>query len=215
LYAQKWNLVVQGESKVLIEFDATALQIGLAVLVIALALIGWRTRNWSQLFYCAIFGLYLLGVVKEAVFPIFIPEAGAVQSPFHLNLNLIPFYFGDCSIMPERCFWDAFNNILLTVPFGFGLSFVIRLKARNFTWLPLAAGLSLELSQLAFCLIFRGGFRAIDINDVLLNAAGGWLGYGLFRGFAWFYVALAHRFRIPLKGILAYTYEIANHAAVG
>jgi len=36
----------------------------------------------------------------------------------------------------------------------------------------------------------------VDVNDVLLNAVGVLLGYGIFRIFAWLYLMITRRFRI-------------------
>ena len=196
----------------LIDFELSHLCIGLAILAIFLILLRLQGRSWSYLFFFSIFGIYLLGVVANAVFPIVIPDPEVLaQNPFHLSLNLIPFYFGDCSL-PELCLRNIFENILLTVPFGFGISFIARLKARDFLWLPAAVGLGLETIQLLTSLATRSSFRVIDINDVLLNALGVLIGYAFFRLFAWFYLKITERIGAPLGGIFAYIREITSRS---
>ena len=116
------------------------------------------------------------------IFPIAInPNYNVRIVPPH---NYIPFYFGECSIH-SLCMQGILQNILLTIPFGFGINFLVQIKPGNILWLALAAGLGLELSQLLITLSFNSGFRAFDINDILLNATGVMLGYVLFRAFSW------------------------------
>ena len=49
---------------------------------------------------------------------------------------------------------------------------------------------ALETAQLGVSLLIGAAYRSVDINDVLLNAAGVLLGYALFRGCAWGYARL-------------------------
>ncbi len=195
-----------------INFELVHLQIGAATLAVLLVILRFQKRSWSYLFFFTIFWIYLLGVVANAVFPIVIPDPETLtQSPFSPSLNLIPFYFGAC-YLPELCLRNIFENILLTVPFGFGVNFIARLKARDFLWLPAAVGLALESIQLLISLAARSGFRVIDINDVLLNAAGVLIGYAFFRLFAWTYLEVTRRIDAPLGGIFAYIREITSRS---
>jgi hypothetical protein len=57
-------------------------------------------------------------------------------------------------------------------------------------------------------MLFRSGFRAIDINDVILNAAGVWMGYALFRAFAWFYIRTTAYFGFKPKWLFSDIFNI-------
>ncbi len=48
-------------------------------------------------------------------------------------------------------------------------------------WLILGGGLMLEMAQLLILIFFGPSMHSIDINDVLLNALGVWLGWLLYR----------------------------------
>jgi glycopeptide antibiotics resistance protein len=77
------------------------------------------------------------------------------------------------------------------------VSFIARLKARDFLWLALTVGLSIELAQLAVSLVIGGAYRGVDINDVLLNAAGVLIGFACFRLFKMLVGAATKHLGVP------------------
>ena len=191
----------------LIYFGLYDLLIGIGFLVVLLPILWWRKHNLSYLLFFSLFWMYLLAVVQVVFFPFVINTdyGGAAFSP---SINLIPFYFGSCfTHMPELCIRSLIENMILTLPFGFGLCFLLRVKPKNFLWLAIAVGLGLELSQLLISFVFRSGFRAVDINDAILNAAGVLLGYAFFRTFAWAYLKVTRHFQIKHKGLFADIYD--------
>jgi glycopeptide antibiotics resistance protein len=128
-------------------------------------------------------------------------------------VNLVPFNYGHLfDLHLNVIFLEIFGNILLTVPFGFGIPFLARFKPKNFPWLAIGSGLAIETAQLGFCLLLGANYRTVDINDVLLNATGALLGYTLFRGFAWLYSIISNRIKIKQSGLFAYVYEVAIYA---
>ena len=98
------------------------------------------------------------------------------------------------------------------MPFGFGISFLARLKPKDFLWLAILVGLVFEGTQLVISFIFRSGFRAVDINDVILNAAGVWLGYGLFRIFGYLYLYITKKFEVQHKFVFTYIYDVIHQS---
>jgi glycopeptide antibiotics resistance protein len=189
-----------------INFDGHDYLIGIGILVVLLPILWWRKRNPSTILFFSIFWVYLLVVVQAVLFPIVIDTtySGGIFTP---SLNIIPFYFGPCQ-MPELCVRSVIDNIILTIPFGFGINFLVRVKPKSFLWLAVAVGFGFELSQLALSIAFRSGFRAVDINDALFNAAGVLLGYACFRAFAWVYLKASQHFGIRHKWLFADIYEI-------
>jgi len=166
-----------------------------AALIIGLIVIGWRTRNLSYVVCCAVFGVYLLKVIDLTLFPMFIAPRSDEPwywEQFWRNINLIPFYFGsDAAAYPELmslAIQGAILNIVLTIPFGFGLRFIVPVSTKRIFWTGLLVGLGIEAAQLIMGLLLRLNYRQIDVNDVIMNALGVWIGYGLFRIFAWFYI---------------------------
>jgi glycopeptide antibiotics resistance protein len=189
------------------EFETTDLYVVIAILSIAILAAWWRKRSLSYVFFFTIFSIYLAIALTQLIFPFYIRKSGD-DWPFRLNLNLIPFDFGDCSQLPRNCLIQAWQNILLTMPFGFGLRFLTRFRARSIFWMALVVGLSTEGMQLVLCLTLQSGFHVIDINDTLLNAFGVLIGYAAFIIFAWLYRTLLARFQICPTGIFAYVSEV-------
>jgi glycopeptide antibiotics resistance protein len=124
-------------------------------------------------------------------------------------VNFIPFYFGTCEIA-ALCIYNIVGNILLTMPFGFGISFIVQFGSKNLLWLAFAVGFALESSQLVISLIYQSAFRSVDINDVILNAFGVVFGYGTFRLFGRLYSYVTDRFEIRHKYIFAYIYDVVH-----
>ena len=171
----------------LLHFFPVPFLIGLAVL--AGFWIHWFRRGRPPVYRLALplFGLYLLLLIDAVVFPIPLhPGPGPVLTGQNISftlsrVNLIHLDFGN-PISQSYLFTQLVQNILLTVPFGFGINFLARLRARDFLWLAAATGCAAEASQLLVSIFIVGGlYRSVDINDVLLNAGGVLLGYGLFR----------------------------------
>jgi glycopeptide antibiotics resistance protein len=192
----------------LIRFNENDFLIGIGVLCCILLVLWWKKRSFSYLLFFSIFWVYLLVVVQTVIFPIAITKD--YSSP---SINLVPFYSGYCSIS-KYCIENIVGNIILTIPFGFGINFLLRVKPRNFLWLAAAIGFGFEFSQLVISLVFRNGFRSIDINDVMLNATGVLIGYTLFRAFAWAYLKITEYFEIKHKWVFAEIYSIALQTRV-
>jgi glycopeptide antibiotics resistance protein len=199
----------------LIRFDAYDYLLGVGVLVVLLPIVWRRKQNLSSLLFFSVFWIYLLAVVQAVIFPIAI-NTNQAGTTFSASINLIPFYFGSCfNNMPGLCARGLLENILLTLPLGFGLNFLVRVKTRNFIWLAAAVGVVFELLQLVIAYIFKSGFRAVDINDAMLNAAGVLLGYALFRVFARVYLEISSHFGFKQKWLFADIYKVViqTHAA--
>jgi glycopeptide antibiotics resistance protein len=205
-----------------LEFFPNPLLAGLGMLVILLILLR-RKRSPSYLVCFAVFWLYLMFVVSQTIFPI--PLLDRMQTRSSLiyilsRVNLLPFNYGQLFDPPfsyaklyeyplNVISQEIIGNILLTMPFGFGLPFLARFKPGSFPWLAVGAGLAIEMTQLGFCLLVGADYRTVDITDVLLNAAGALLGYTLFRGFALVFVAISNRIKLKQSGLFAYVYEVA------
>jgi glycopeptide antibiotics resistance protein len=201
----------------MVYFNTPILLAGLGLIFFLLGAQWRRTHRLSYLFCYAIFALYLLALVAVVVFPFSInisayggwPQQAAAAIA---RVNWVPLDYStirstDISVR----FTEALLNIFMTVPFGFGVSFVARLKPWHFLWLPLLVGLGTEGSQLAVSLAtMGGGSRVVDVNDLLFNAIGVWVGYSLFALFAWAYRAAARRWQPRLRGLPGYIYEVTS-----
>ena len=161
-----------------------------------------------------LFGLYLLDAVRLTLFPIPILTAPAGLASIFRRINLVPLNFGGLfGLSPGVIYQNLVGNLLLTLPFGFGIHFILktekRFSAKKFLWIAFLPGLAVELAQLAVSLAVGVGYRGIDINDVLLNTAGAWMGFGFFHIFSMLCRMILGRFNPGPGGLLAYIYRVA------
>ena len=205
----------------MLEFIPVPLLIGFTFLVFSLVVLWLRKSSFCHLLFVFLFGLYLLDAIRLTVFPIPLPEGlGGIGSRSPIieivsRVNLIPLNFGGLfSSSPGVIYENLVGNLLLTLPFGFGIHFIAGTKTRigvkPFLWLAILPGMAVEITQLAVSLLVGASYRGVDINDVLLNIVGAWIGYALFQIFTWAYLAFARRFAIRPGGILAFIYAIIS-----
>lgn len=186
-------------------FYPTFFYFSLILLALTLTFLRARGRSLYQILFSAIFGFYLIGAISVAVFPFSVEPS---HTGFRLNLNLIPFNFGRCfDYLPQNCAKDIINNILLTVPFGFLIQFIVSIRPERIAWRLVAIGCSFEFTQLIMAVVFRTGSRSIDINDILFNTAGAFIGYGVFRIIGWFYLLAIKRLDLQPRQIFAHIHE--------
>lgn len=165
----------------------------LMALVLAGLLVHMRRTQHRTIGYLvcfSVFYVYLLFVLEYTIFPLrlfdsmyteFMLETGVT---WRRGIQLVP--FRGMSLEYLRSI-QGFGNVLLAVPFGFGLPFITRTTLRSMTWMGLAFPISIETAQFLLGVAYGYSVRIVDINDVLLNFVGVLLGLGLFRALAWLY----------------------------
>ena len=95
---------------------------------------------------------------------------------------------------------QALLNILLTVPFGFGLPFVVCLRGRYILAVGILFSIGIELAQLMVDALYLAlPTWSVDINDGLLNSLGVALGYGAFRAASALYAATIGRLSVRTR----------------
>ncbi|MFE4570434.1 VanZ family protein [Paenibacillus chitinolyticus] len=159
------------------DFDASTAVLALLVLIVLLVRL--KTKHNRSLLYLVlyvIFYIYIVNVLRYTLFPV--PLFVGEHSEFRLSYDLNPTGF---------IRWDdaqIYNNILLSVPFGFGLPFLRKVSLKRMLLAGVMFGVAIEGSQLVLSLLIRAGYRTVDVNDVMLNFIGVLLGYGCYRLFA-------------------------------
>jgi len=183
--------------------------IGLLILV---AILRWRKQSWSYLLFFFIFGMYVLFAINEILFPMHISGDFVESVREHStapDVNLIPFQFSKFGTTPplRDILLTSSLNILLTLPFGYGINFLYPIRAKHIVWVALGLGLTLEGLQLLISLLLRYPYRVVDSTDIIMNALGVLIGYALFRIFAAVFVWMINRLSIPQRGIIGYMVE--------
>jgi len=121
--------------------------------------------------------LYLICLIEIVLFPL--PTIEKIASMHGYNGQFIPFKFIS-DIANDRTLESVLQvllNILMTVPFGFFFKFFLNMKRRNIILLTFLFSLIIELSQLTgLFFTYPGSYRLFDVDDLIFNTLGGFLG---------------------------------------
>lgn len=99
-------------------------------------------------------------------------------------------------------------NILLLVPFGFGLPFITGFGMKKVVVAGVIFSVTIEVLQLTTGRLAGVTFRVADINDVVFNAVGVALGYALFLGFMRLFTRAFHNGERVTNPILRYIADL-------
>jgi glycopeptide antibiotics resistance protein len=148
-----------------------------------------RLKKKADIVYVVFFSLfyfYLFKVLDLTLFQFqsllllkhFMPELMLRGIEAAESINLIP--LGTLGLEDLK---TSLLNILLLVPFGFGLPFITNFRMLKVLVSGLLLSIGIELAQFLTGSLAEITFRIADINDVLFNAVGVASGYLLFLGF--------------------------------
>lgn len=145
-----------------------------------------KAKSLVFLFFFTVFFVYLFFVLSYTLFEFqslivlkwFVPGLMLRGQAEGQSLNLVPLVGltaaeGKTSLL----------NVILLMPFGFGLPFLLRLGLARVTSLAALFSLSIEALQWGSGVLANLTFRVADVNDLIFNTLGAALGYALFLGF--------------------------------
>ena len=194
----------------MLRFNYLVITIALMILIL-LCYLFKKKLNKSNLdlsFFC-VFYVYLMFLLKYTIFPIpifsYMAEVMREETTFFANTNFIPFNFSSEYIFSIQ----GWGNIILTMPFGFGISFLISVKKKIINY-ALMVGVIIELLQLLISSFLGFTYRTIDINDVIFNFIGVMLGYYIFKLFSSVLVRFIESQNLKLDSLSNYIYQIAK-----
>jgi glycopeptide antibiotics resistance protein len=165
----------------LFEVTTPFVLVGVVALLI-LAAVTNRLRS-GHLVAVAIFSIYLVGAAHFLILPLQHNPEFAAQVfpsepiPLERMVNLTPFFLGGDALSFEQLLY----NVVVTVPFGFGLAFVRRMGIASTLAVSLLFAAAIEAAQL-LANVLRAAIPnwSIDINDVILNSLGAVIGVAAF-----------------------------------
>jgi glycopeptide antibiotics resistance protein len=145
-----------------------------------------RGAGWVHLLLVAIFGVYLYAVLDVTLLQyqsllllkLFQPDLILRGIEAAQSLNFVPLVGLSIGDLPT-----SLLNILMLVPFGFGLPFLTGFRFAQVVASGALFSLAIEALQLATGQWAGTTFRVADINDVIFNTTGAAIGYLLFIGF--------------------------------
>ena len=189
----------------------------LAVLLSALLWIGIVTFIWLKkkkslvyLIFFTIFYVYIVKVLDYTLFQFqslillkhFVPDLILNGQTAGKSINLIPLI-----TLTAQDLETSLLNILLLIPFGFGLPFITNFRMKKIIVIGALFSICIELLQLITGFMAKLTFRIADINDVIFNTVGVAIGYILFVGFVRIYRHISHNWEISAYPILRYIAE--------
>ncbi|HEX2697043.1 MAG TPA: VanZ family protein [Anaerolineales bacterium] len=118
------------------------------------------------------------------------------------SLNLIPLI----TLTPQDM-ETSLLNILLLIPFGFGLPFITNFHMKKIVVIGALFSIGIEFMQLITGYIAKITFRITDINDVIFNTVGVAIGCILFIGFIRIYRHISQNWEVSANPILRYIAE--------
>ena len=121
--------------------------------------------------------LYLICLIEIVLFPL--PNIEKIASMHGYSGQFIPFNFIS-DIANDKSLASVFQvllNILMTVPFGFFFKFFLNIKRRNIMLMTFLLSFTIELAQLTgLFFTYPGSYRLFDVDDLIANTLGGFLG---------------------------------------
>jgi glycopeptide antibiotics resistance protein len=146
-----------------------------------------KKRSFVHLFLVTVFFVYCYKVLDYTLFQFqsllllnhFVPGLMLNGVPDGESINLVPLVTltaGDVR--------TSLLNILMMMPFGFGLPFIARVSMTRAVALGALFSIAIELAQLITGMLAETTFRVADINDVIFNTLGAAIGYALFSALA-------------------------------
>lgn len=159
--------------------------VGLTWLAMVATLRARRGRGAVDLLLFTIFFVYVVAVLDRTLFQFqslivlkhFAPHLMLQGQGDGSSVQLVPLVK-----LTHEDIETSLLNVLLMVPFGFGLPFITNLRFAGTVVAGVLFSVTIEMLQLATGLIGGITFRIADVNDVIFNAAGVVLGYGLYAG---------------------------------
>jgi glycopeptide antibiotics resistance protein len=184
----------------------TALLFGL-IWVGVVAFLRLRDRQGVvYLVFFSVFYVYLFKVLDYTLFQFqsllllkyFVPGLMLRGQAEGQGLNLVPLV-----TLGREDVSTSLLNVLLMVPFGFGLPFITSFRMKQVVAVGMLFSIAIELLQLVTGLLAGITFRVADVDDVIFNTVGVAIGYGLFVGFMRFYRRVFGDWENPLLRYIA------------
>lgn len=169
-----------------------------------------KKKSLIYLIFFTIFYVYLFKVLDYTLFQFqsllllkhFMPNLILNGLAAGKNLNLIPFI----TLIPQDL-KTSLLNILLLIPFGFGLPFITDFHMKKVVVVGALFSIAIEFLQLITGLMAKITFRVADINDVIFNTVGVAVGYILFVGFVRIYRHISRNRKTSANPLLRYIAE--------
>jgi glycopeptide antibiotics resistance protein len=145
-----------------------------------------KKKNFVYLILFTIFYIYLYKVLDYTLIQFqsliilkhYMPGLILNGQTANESLNLIPLFN-----LTSDDLKTSLLNILLFIPFGFGLPFIKNIQMKKVVIVGVLFSITIELLQFITGYMSGITFRVVDVNDVIFNTIGVIVGYILFTRF--------------------------------
>lgn len=162
-----------------------AIMFGIIAIIFAIVICILLKKGIKKTALVCIFIAYITAVVCIVFFPIPYDEEPIEYLNGYTWYNLVPFATITEALsngFGVTAFLQIFGNILLSVPFGF---FVMMWMKKPKLWkmfvFAFAFTVTIEITQMFLGFAIHSMYRNVDIDDVILNAIGAFIGFGLYK----------------------------------
>lgn len=159
----------------IIDFDITIL---IPFAVIWMSILLWMKfvckKGKEYLLFFSIFYFYIMETVKYTQFPIYV--FSDMEQTIFSEFQWIPIV-----TLNKNDIITSALNVLLTIPFGILTQFLKRDSKKRILIKSAIFSALIETMQFAIAMVVGGTFRVVDINDVIFNIIGGFVGYLFFQ----------------------------------
>jgi glycopeptide antibiotics resistance protein len=188
----------------------TLLCVGLIWLGIAAYLLLKKRKGFVYLLFFTIFYIYIYKVLDYTLIQFqsllllryFVPNLMLRGLEAGRTVNLIPLV--TLRLVDVK---TTLLNVLMMMPFGFGLPFVTNFRFKKVVTAGLLLSIVIEFLQFITGFVANTSFRIADINDVIFNTLGVAIGYILFVQFIRIYRHALRNWKIRTNPILRYIAE--------
>jgi glycopeptide antibiotics resistance protein len=169
-----------------------------------------KKKSLVYLLFFTIFYIYLYKVLDYTLLQFqsllllqhFVPDLILNGFKDGTNVNLIPL-----ATLTLEDLKTSLLNILMLVPFGFGLPFISSFRFKKVVIAGLLLSIAIELLQLITGFMANTTFRVADINDLIFNTTGVAIGYILFAQFILTFRRISRNLKISTNPISRYIAE--------
>ncbi|MGE5680338.1 MAG: VanZ family protein [Bacillota bacterium] len=169
-----------------------------------------KKKDLVYVLFFTIFYIYLYKVFDYTLFQFqsllllkhFMPDLMVNGLSAGKSVNLIPL-----AILTPGDVKTSLLNVLLMIPFGFGLPFITDFRMKRVVVSGALFSIIIEFLQLITGLLANTTFRIADINDLIFNTSGAAIGYLLFAEFVRMYCRTSRNLKISEIPILRYIAE--------
>ena len=162
-----------------------AIIFGIIAIIFAIVICILLKKGVKKTALLCIFITYITAVVCIVFFPMPNDEEPIEYLNGYTWYNFVPFATITEALsngFGVTAFLQIFGNILLSVPFGF---FVMMWMKKPKLWkmfvFAFAFTVTIEVTQMFLGFAIHSMYRNADIDDVILNAIGAFIGFGLYK----------------------------------